>query len=321
MFITIRASYVKICNGNVTAAALISFFENWHNYKLQVIREWKKEGSHGSAPNTWQHHTGKDLEKGIFGLGRRHSIDQAKQQLSSMGVITIGRNPNYKFAFDATLHYQFQPDIVNNLLAFAENSTPGQDVEIDLPEYAETDTPEDAENSAAIPEDSTSNQQTSQSAAPTDAAGSGAPGTKPDAGKKKKKKPAGAPKDLDWQRWVDRWDRHYKDRHDGMAPMINDVQLGPQGLKGIRKHLVTVCVKQEGKSDDDCGFLAWDYILTHWDDMRDQFLCGQFDLTVILKKINDILNRLKNGGRTTTGQAGGRGAGTSHDRNTAVANY
>lgn len=128
--------------------------------------------------------------------------------------------------------------------------------------------------------------------------------------------------DRDWQRWVDRYEEHVKGRNDGIGHHWTKVQLGPQGLKGIRAHLVKVSVKAPDRSDDDCGFAAWCYVLDHWAQL-DEWLRGQFDLCVLLKKITDILNRLKNGAHTNGGAAapGGGKAGTSAARNEALAQY
>jgi hypothetical protein len=290
-YVTIRASYVKICNGNPVAAALISFFETWHNYKLKQIADWQKMGNKKDSPNTWQHHTGKELEQGIMGIGKRHSIDQAKQQLASMGVIVIGRNPDYKFAFDATLHYQFQPDVVTSLLAYVENSKTSQYVEIDIAGDAETDKPAHAENSGAIP-----NQSTNQT--PDEPiSGAGAPVDKnPDKKRDTKRKAPGA--DKDWQRWVDLWFQFYEDRHQ-VKPMFNATQAS--ALKKLRVYLCSVSKSEENITAEEAGFASWGYILQRWNDLGDEWLQGQFDLTVVLKKINDILNRLRNATNTNRG--------------------
>lgn len=125
----------------------------------------------------------------------------------------------------------------------------------------------------------------------------------PGAAKKPHKKP-----DRDWQRWVDRYERHVTERNHGIGHHWTKAQLGPQGLKGIRAHLVRISTKAAGQSDDDCGFGAWCYILDHWDNIGDDWLRGQFDLCVLLKKITDILNRLKNGTQTTGAAPAGGGA-------------
>lgn len=303
-FITIRASYVRICNGNAVAAALISYFETWHNYKLKALREWNLNQFAGPKPSTWQHHTIKELEKGIIGIGKRHSIDQAKEQLAQMGIIVIGRNPDPKFAFDATLHYQFQPDAVAAMLAFVENSKSGPDVEIDISEYAENDSSECAEIRSAIPNDSrniTTNETISH----------GDPQIFGKGEKNKTRRRPGEP-DRDWQRWVDRWHDHVMFRLGGVAPMINPVQLA--ALKRLRIYLCQVATQQEGRTAEDSGYAAWDFILTNWDKL-DDWLRAQFDLTVVLKKITDILNQLKNG------NGNHKNGGTSQQRADALRNY
>jgi hypothetical protein len=302
-----------MCNGNTVAAALISFFEGWHNYKLKQIREWRLAGAKGQPPNTWQHHTGQDLVKGIMGLGRRHSIDIAKDQLASMGVIIIGRNPDPKFAFDATLHYQFQPDIVATLLACVENSKSGPDVEIDTSGYAENDGSGYVENSAAIPKN-TSNQSAKESIS----GGEPPVDKKPEPKTEKKKRAPGA--DADWQRWVDAWHEFFKKRHDGIEPMWNGANLA--SLKKLRVYLCKIATQVPGSSRDDCGFGAWSFILDHWDQL-DQWQREQFDLGVVYQKISNILTQLKNGTNTNRGaHSGGNGSlGTSAARVQALNNY
>lgn len=313
-FITIRASYVRICNGNVVAAALISYFEGWHNFKLKAIRDWQKQRV-GNQPNTWQHHTGKELEQGIMGIGKRHSIDQAKQQLVSMGIITIGRNPDAKFAFDATLHYQFDPSTVSNLLAFVENSRSGTYVEIDVSEDAEIGKSEFAENSAAISKDSP-NHSTDDSLS-ADAGGDKKPG--PDKKVNGKKRSAPGAGDVHWQRWVDTWFLFYQGLHKDRKPMFNPAQAS--ALKKLREYLCDIAIAEEGQTPEDAGFALWEFILASWSKL-DDWLQTQFDLTVVLKKINDILNRLLNGTTTNRGAAaGGTQAGTSAARVRALKDF
>lgn len=323
-YIVIRASYVKVCNGNTVAAALISFFESWHNYKIKQIREWKKDGESGKKPSTWQHHTGQDLIRGIMGIGKRHSIDQAKEQLLQMGIITTGRNPDPRFSFDATIHYQFHPETVQQLLAFVEISKSEPDADIDISGFAENNESPFDENSTTSPNESLNNQPDhSSSAAKAPEPRNQKVGKETGNRRTGRVNSPGAEKDHDWQRWVDRWDKHYRDLHDNTKPMLNGVQLGPSGLKGIRKHLCEIAIQVGDYSRDDCGFFAWDYILTNWARIGDDFLCSQFDLTVILKKINDILNRLKNGTqKNRNGHATGAAApGTSQQRIDALEKY
>lgn len=136
-------------------------------------------------------------------------------------------------------------------------------------------------------------------------------------------RPATKEPDRDWQRWVDRFEVHVKKHNDGLGHHWTKIQFGPQGLKGIRMHLVKISTKLPDNSDDDCGYLAWCYVLDHWADLGDEWLGKQFDLTVVLKKITDILNRLKNAATTNrVTPAGGNGkVSTSQARNEALRNY
>jgi hypothetical protein len=129
--------------------------------------------------------------------------------------------------------------------------------------------------------------------------------------------------DRNWQRWVDRYDQHVRKHNEDLPHNWTKMQLGPQGLKGIRMHLVKISTKLEGKSDEDCGYGAWCYVLDHWDKLGDEWLVKQFDLTVVLKKITDILNRLKNAANTTRGtdKNGGAKLSTSEARNRALRDY
>jgi hypothetical protein len=153
---------------------------------------------------------------------------------------------------------------------------------------------------------------------PTAAAGPEKPELPPKAKPEKSEKP-----DLDWQRWVDRYELHVKKQNDGLGHHWTKVQLGPQGLKGIRTHLVKISTKLPGNSDDDCGYAAWEYVLDHWKDLGDEWLGKQFDLTIVLKKITDILNRLKNAANINrVASAGGNGkTSTSAARNQALRDY
>jgi hypothetical protein len=136
-------------------------------------------------------------------------------------------------------------------------------------------------------------------------------------------RPPSSEPDRDWQRWVDRFELHVKKHNDGLGHHWTKIQFGPQGLKGIRTHLVKISTKLPDNSDDDCGYLAWCYVLDHWADLGDEWLGKQFDLTVVLKKITDILNRLKNAATTNrVTPAGGNGkVSTSQARNEALRDY
>lgn len=314
-FIIIRTSYVRICQGDITAAALLSIFEYWHNSKLAARKNHidmdESPVTTTPPPPLWQYHKNEDLEDQLMGIGKRERIDRARKLLQEMGIIEIGRNPNKKYKFDATTFYLFHPEILNDYLdslaaASAENRT-------EPLRKAETIT---AENSRAIPKDSHTSDSMNKETADAGAPG-GMPRQDPPKTKKAPRKAPGAEKDHDWQRWVDAWFDFFKARHGEIAPMFNGAQSA--ALKGLRQYLCKVATPIEGKTVDDAGFAAWNYILDNWDRLR-EWLQEQFDLTVVLKKINDILNSLRNGNKTNRG-TNSSGAGTSQQRVDAIKNY
>lgn len=95
--------------GDACAAALLSFFEYWHNNKLD--NQDKKPGA-----SLVQHHTSEELHAGIMGLYSRDSIRKAVAKLEKLGVLQVSRNPRAQFGFDRTKHYLFKPEIARNWL-------------------------------------------------------------------------------------------------------------------------------------------------------------------------------------------------------------
>ena len=111
--ILIRQWQKDFCDGNITQAALLSFFEHWHNLKLEL-----RESARGQKKCTKniliQHHTDKQLVAGILGIAKSsNTIRPAVKVLESKGVISVLKNPNPKFKYDQTRHYEFHPDVVN----------------------------------------------------------------------------------------------------------------------------------------------------------------------------------------------------------------
>lgn len=73
-FIVIRRSILQACEGDRTAAALVSFFEYWHNYRNQQIEytalmnEMLAVGQQPPILDTsgWQYHTDEQLERAVL---------------------------------------------------------------------------------------------------------------------------------------------------------------------------------------------------------------------------------------------------------------
>ena len=109
------------CQGNNCAAALLSFYEYWHNIKLamqqknQLANDIAEKHGDGRVQDETllQHHTCDELMEGIQEIYGRSAISEANKLLESLGAITIHKNPNPKYAFDKTRFYLFHPDVCN----------------------------------------------------------------------------------------------------------------------------------------------------------------------------------------------------------------
>ena len=118
--IIIRKSYVNFCEGNHCSAALISFFEYWHNIKLDMQSRAEKANAvavnHGDEPTQdtllFQFHTADELSDGLVGLFKIGKIRDSIEQLKSLGVLSVHKNPNPRYKFDNTRYFLFNPDAV-----------------------------------------------------------------------------------------------------------------------------------------------------------------------------------------------------------------
>lgn len=280
----------------IAEAVIIQHFQFW-------IANNKRNGRNENDGRTWTYNTTKALAETFPYLSEKQ-IWLAIDRLVEKGVLMKG---NYnKTQYDRTTWYAFT---LESFWIRPEGNFHFPRVENPAPASVEP-----------IPDSPTDTLTNSG----TDTPAADAPGDKkPDPIKKtaSRKKTPGAENDKDWQRWVDRYEDHVKDRNGGTGHRWDGAQLGPQGLKGIRAHLVKISTKLDGKSDDDCGYGAWCYILDNWELLR-EWLQGQFDLTVILKKITDILNSLRNATNTNRGaNSNGFKPGTSEARVQALRDY
>ena len=281
----------------LTEAVLINHFQFW-------IKTNKRKGINENDGRTWTYCTVRELGEWFDYLSEKQ-VRTAIDNLVASGVLMKG-NFN-KSQYDRTTWYAFA----------LEDFWIRPEGDFHLPRRANRK----AWQGEPIPNDSTDLKTDKETTPAADAAGQAKKPT-PDPKKKKtapKKTPGPAEPDRDWQRWVDRWFDHFKKLHDGLDPMFNPAQAS--ALKSLRIYLCKVATQVPGKSVDDCGYLAWCYILDNWEKLR-EWLQGQFDLTVVLKKINDILNSLKNATNTNRGSnSGGVKPGTSQQRVDAVRNY
>lgn len=221
LFVIVRRSNLIICGGNATAAALISYFEYWHNIKVQARANYINENPEKNSkkpPTLLQFHSTKTLEDALMGIGKKHSVQKARELLVDLGIISIHRNPNPNYFFDNTLHYLFHPLVVNKLLdglpvnsAEAEISQPDREQESGLPS---------AEISRTITNDASQGSKEE------------VPGLAPVAQKKVVKKKAETPKRPPrdhWQPFVDTWHDFYKAKNHGEEPTIAGKNLTDLG--------------------------------------------------------------------------------------------
>lgn len=122
--VLIRESYINICNKNIVAAALLSFFEYWHNIKLDM-REKNREANrvaqmHGEEcrqdETLYQFHNMKELTEGIMSLGGETKIRDSIRSLTSLGFVSVHKNPNPRYNFDKTNYFLFNSAAVNEAL-------------------------------------------------------------------------------------------------------------------------------------------------------------------------------------------------------------
>ena len=122
--IMIRAWQVEACGGNHCAAALLSFFEYWHNIRLESSEKARQSNEiserHGEDgkqdASLYQFHTAAQLSEGLCGLYGEDTIRKALAALVKLEFISISKNPNPRYAFDATKYFLFHSENVNNYL-------------------------------------------------------------------------------------------------------------------------------------------------------------------------------------------------------------
>lgn len=134
-FIPIREWQIQFCEDKfasddgkkkplIAGAALMSFFEHWHNVKLQMNEKSSRMNdvseTHGDSraqdESLLQFHTSQDIEDALLGLAAEDQIRRARRFLVECGVITEHSNPNPRYKFDKTIYYQFHPEVLNDYI-------------------------------------------------------------------------------------------------------------------------------------------------------------------------------------------------------------
>jgi glutaredoxin len=110
--IIIHQWQLVFCEDDATTAALLSYFEYWHNVKLG--------NQANDTPNNiglLQFHSEMELIEGIMKIATsRVKIKKGIDFLVNTGVISIHRNPKPRYGFDKTRHFWFHPDVINSWL-------------------------------------------------------------------------------------------------------------------------------------------------------------------------------------------------------------
>jgi hypothetical protein len=122
--IIIRKSQVEFCDGNACAAALMSFFEYWHNIKVEMapknafMNDIAEEHGEPRCHDTslYQFHNMTELSNGIIGLYGISSIKTARKLLVEKKIISEHKNPSGRYGFDHTIYYLFHPETYSKWL-------------------------------------------------------------------------------------------------------------------------------------------------------------------------------------------------------------
>jgi hypothetical protein len=160
--IVIRKWQVEFCDGDLAAAALMSYFEYWHNIKLATQPKAKHQNNtaeqHGEErtqdESLWQWHTADEIEAGVM-VYKRDKIRAGIKVLEEKKVIEVGSNPNARYKFDRTKFFLFNPAVVNAWLRVNYPSAENRNSETENRNSPAINPPPPAENQQAITETTT----------------------------------------------------------------------------------------------------------------------------------------------------------------------
>jgi len=123
--IVLKQWQLDITGQDHCAAGLISFYQYWHEIKMDNLEQNKKYNQvkerHGETPDIelglLQFHTQEDLEKGLLGLFGITKIKESNKKLEKLGFISIHKNPSDRYKFDNTNYFLFHPKNVQNAIS------------------------------------------------------------------------------------------------------------------------------------------------------------------------------------------------------------
>ena len=115
-FVRIMRWQIEACDNNTCAAALLSMFEAWHNWKIeQAVKAGKLNDIselHGFGrsqdESLYQWHNEEDLVKSILGIYGRVTIGKAIKLLVEKQFVSVHRNPDTRAKFDRTRFFLFE---------------------------------------------------------------------------------------------------------------------------------------------------------------------------------------------------------------------
>ncbi len=123
-YLMIHQWQLDYCEGDHTTAALLSFFEGWHNTNLANIEQHQQlaaylektgQKAHLPEPNLYIPRTEQQLIEGVLKACKSPGkIRKSVQFLKEKGVISTHKNP--KDGFDRMNYYLFHPNIINQWL-------------------------------------------------------------------------------------------------------------------------------------------------------------------------------------------------------------
>jgi len=134
--VIIRKWQVAFCEGNQCGAALLSFFEYWHSWKLNADRYNRKSNDIAEmhreprllSEDVYQYHSLNELSYGILHLYGEKKISESIKLLEAKSAISIHANPNPKFHYDKTQYFKFYPEVCNEWIKSSYKSvTNGQE--------------------------------------------------------------------------------------------------------------------------------------------------------------------------------------------------
>jgi hypothetical protein len=135
--VIIRKWQVEFCDGNQCAAAVMAYFEYWHNWKLDSDEYSKKSNDvselHGEtrslSEDIYQFHSMQEISDGILNLYGAKAIAEAIKLHESKKVISIHRNPNPNYFYDKKKYFKFYPEVCNNWIKNHYKSRLGKNAE------------------------------------------------------------------------------------------------------------------------------------------------------------------------------------------------